>query len=311
MFFFQTGTCFTKFLLMCVQIRRFYDFVWVYGGNDTNAPLLAEMSGDHFNHTAAFPVDFDVFGDYASIFIKFQTSEEKGPITIPQYGFKATWSAPYCGKVGAGMVLTEPRGLFRDGSGDESYIPRSHCIWQIRPGYPGIRLILWKMKVRSGKDFVRVYEGEEPTPRAMIAEWSIQDHYEPNYCTKKPMYSVSVEGPVMLVEFVSADGGLFDPEMDGWEMEYTPTSRCSQRPVVLTEPRGVITDGSEVDLPYAPFTNCTWVIAPEAGLGPVTVTIEDMVTNANFDILSIYGGSDPDNLVLLEKFSGNFDMEVR
>ena len=294
-----------------MQIRRFYDFVWVYGGNDTNAPLLAEISGDDFNHTAAFPVDFDVFGDHAQILIKFKTHEEAGPRTVPQYGFRATWSAPYCGKIGPETMLTEPRAIFTDGSGEESFIPRSNCLWEIRPGYSGIRLILWKMKVRSGKDFIRVYEGDEPNPDAMLVEWSVQDYEQPNRCIKKPPYTVSATGAVMLVEFVSADGDLFDPAMDGWELEYTPTSRCSaQGPVVLTEPRGVITDGSEPDLPYAPFTNCTWVIAPAAGLGPVTVSIEDMVTNANIDILDVYAGSDPDNLSLLARYSGNYDMEV-
>lgn len=288
--------------------------MWVFGGNGTDSPLLAEISGDHFNHTAAFPTSFDVPGDDAEILVRFTSDAEKGPSNIPQYGFQMTWSAPYCGKTGPHVNLTESRATFSDGSGDESYIPDSHCRWVIRPGYTGIRLILWSMVARAGVDFIRVYSGDaEPEAANLLAEWSFSNHKEPSHCVRNPKYHVETEAAALVVEFVAGAGDPFSrgsADMAGWEMEYVPTPKCERGPVLITDPRGTLNDGSPWEMPYAPYSNCTWIIAPESGTGPVTVVIRDMMTASNQDLLYVYSGHEPMDRQLMAVFSGNYHTEV-
>jgi hypothetical protein len=120
-------------------------------------------------------------------------------------------------------------------------------------------------------------------------------------------------GDTLTVEFVSggpADDGADELSMGGWELEWMPAPACQREPVLLTEPSGVLTDGTPRTLPYAPFVDCTWRIAPGLGRGPVTLVVEDLRSHADDDILYIYAGNNNDSAHLLKRFTGLYLQDV-
>lgn len=295
------------------QVRRFFDYVRVYGGDTTDAPLLGIISGDHFNHSSTFLRRYTADGPDAALLIHFVTTDTSGPASIPQYGFQVTYSAPFCGNA-TGEALSAVRGTLTDGSGDAPFVPLSRCAWVIQPGGQGVRVVMSHMALRAGVDAVRIYEGRAVNASRMLAEWS--GTYDREDCMHEPRYSASTPGDAVTVEFVAGaapedDDGSAGELMGGWELEWMPAPSCQRGPVTLTEPTGVLTDGSQWGKTYAPFTLCTWHIAPSIGRGPVTLVIEDFRSNDHADFLFVYGGNSTEQSRLLKQFTGQYHFEVR
>jgi hypothetical protein len=173
-------------------VVRFFDFVRVYEGEDDSGPLLGTISGDHYNHSGNFPVDYATDGPNAALFLHFEVSDEVAASTIPQFGFQATFTAPYCGDV-TSAPLTDPRGTITDGSGTSPFLPKSHCTWVVSPGFAGVRVIMKTMALREGVDTVRIYDGSAVNSSRLLAEWS--GTYEGTFiCAHDPPYSVATTG---------------------------------------------------------------------------------------------------------------------
>jgi len=121
------------------------DFVRVYDGETTDAPLLGEYSGSNL------PAAVSSTGN--KMLVVFN-SNESGTAN----GWMATYKA-YMPTWCTGMQnYTEPEGSFDDGSANFQYNNNSVCMWRIQPLYAySTTLYFDYLDTEAGTDVVKVY----------------------------------------------------------------------------------------------------------------------------------------------------------
>jgi len=121
------------------------DFVRVYDGETTEAPLIGEYSGSNL------PAAISSTGN--KMLVVF-TSNESGTAN----GFMANYKA-YMPTWCAGMQnYTEPEGSFDDGSGAFQYNNNTVCMWRIQPMYAySTTLYFDYVDTEANSDVVKVY----------------------------------------------------------------------------------------------------------------------------------------------------------
>jgi len=121
------------------------DFVRVYDGETTDAPLLGEYSGSNL------PAAVSSTGN--KMLVVFN-SNESGTAN----GWMATYKA-YMPTWCTGMQnYTEPEGSFDDGSANFQYNNNSVCMWRIQPLYAySTTLYFDYLDTEAGADVVKVY----------------------------------------------------------------------------------------------------------------------------------------------------------
>jgi len=121
------------------------DFVRVYDGETTDAPLLGEYSGSNL------PAAISSTGN--KMLVVFN-SNESGTAN----GWMATYKA-YMPTWCTGMQnYTEPEGSFDDGSANFQYNNNSVCMWRIQPLYAySTTLYFDYLDTEAGADVVKVY----------------------------------------------------------------------------------------------------------------------------------------------------------
>lgn len=255
------------------------DFVYVYDGTTTNAPLLAKLSG-----SAVADSFIAVSG---AMLVRF-TSD-----SVVQ---AAGWTANYYCKqptptCGGELTFNTPTGAFADGSGDQPYVNNLNCNFRIDvAGATAIVIKFNSMDLQGGSDFVYVYEGG--------VEWGAPaGTYTANWMGD----SLVVTGQSALVKFISDFAGT----AGGWDLTYyaifTPIY-CGGETVVFTAPSGTFTDGSGADN-YANLANCTWRINPP-GANAIAVSFSDFAVEGTYDWVRVYSGPDA-NAPLVGEYSGN------
>ncbi len=139
-----------------IDLENSYDYIKVYDGNTTNAPLLASWSGN--------TIPSNVTSTGGEMLVHF-TSDH----LINKSGFDlsySTTSTPNNGIVNHGYCndITSynlPVGTFHDGSGvGADYLDSTHCYWLIQPNQADtIELTFISYDTEANYDFIRVYDG--------------------------------------------------------------------------------------------------------------------------------------------------------
>ena len=253
-----------------------YDFVRVYAGSTTSAPLLGTFSGSSLP-----PV---LTSSSGSMLIRFTTD---GSVVA------AGWSATY----GPGVppsgctneTFTAASGTVTDNSGALDYQNNMTCEKLIQPSGGGtITLTFISFATESGYDFVRVYAGST-TSAPLLGTFS---------GSSLPPVLTSSSGS-MLIRFTT-DGSVVAA---GWSATYgpgVPPSGCTNE--TFTAASGTVTDNSGA-LDYQNNMTCEKLIQPSGG-GTITLTFTSFATESGYDLVRVYAGSTT-SAPLLGTFSGS------
>jgi hypothetical protein len=133
------------------------------------------------------------------------------------------------------------------------------------------------MNTESGRDFLRVYDGEGDDKR-MLGEFS------GSYVPSNPFLPVTAVRGSATIEFTS---DAFN-NADGWEIVYRVQPFCFGN-VVLSNNTGVIDDGSGPARNYETSSDCSWLIQVPGAVF-TTLTFESFALERNFDFLKVYDG---------------------
>ncbi len=249
-----------------------YDFLKVYNGSNTAAPLLLSTSGTSLpsNVTATSGQMLVVFtSDYL---IKYP-------------GFAASYTStgtPYCS--GTTNLNTTDYGTISDGSGVNKYCNNMDCRWLIQPPQAtSVKLTFTSFKTESPStdglsiyDAVEVYDGTS-TSATLLGRFS-GSNLPP---------SITSTGGSMYIRFFS-DNSVSD---SGWSANYTSTTPnyCSGV-TTLTSSTGSFTDGSGTNN-YGNNASCKWLIQP-TGATTVSLSFSSFDTELNYDGIIVYDGAD-------------------
>lgn len=128
-----------------------YDFVRVYNGSNSSAPLIGTFSGNTIPHRLS--------ANSGKMYIEFSTDH-----SITKAGWSASYAcynnttpAPFCSN---GNILTNCTGTISDGSGSDSYVGNQDCSWLIEPpGATSVTLSFNEFNTEFDYDFVEIYNG--------------------------------------------------------------------------------------------------------------------------------------------------------
>jgi len=169
------------------------DRLYIYDGEDNNAPLLAELSGN------SIPEDIESTGN--SVFVEFITDDEN---TASGFYMNYKTNPPvWC----SGMTqLTDSTAIIEDGSGSFYYNNSSTCTWIIDPGIAdSLTLFFNYFDTEQDNDVLKIYDG---VAQVLIAE--ISGYYE-----DPPEPVTSPSGKMMLAFLTSTSIRAL-----GWEVWY-------------------------------------------------------------------------------------------
>ena len=255
-----------------------YDFVRVYGGTTTSAPLLGTFSGSSFP-----PV---LTSGAGSMLIRFTTDG-----SVVAAGWSATYTTGAPPPTGCiNETFTAASGTVTDNSGASDYQSNMTCEKLIQPSGGGtITLTFTSFATESGYDFVRVYGGTT-TSAPLLGTFS---------GSSLPPVLTSSAGS-MLIRFTT-DGSVVAA---GWSATYTtgapPPTGCINE--TFTAASGTITDNSGA-LDYQSNMACEKLIQPSGG-GTITLTFTSFATESGYDFVRVYGGTTT-SAPLLGTFSGS------
>ncbi|MFN5209330.1 MAG: CUB domain-containing protein [Bacteroidota bacterium] len=257
-----------------------YDFVTIYSGTDTTGILLGSYSGSTLPPTITVPT--------GSAYIRF-TSD----YIVNAAGFSLNYTsttAPPANFCSGNQTLTTAAGTITDGSGTSNYGNNSNCSWLIQPtGATSITINFTQFATELSNDFVSIYSGTNSSG-TLIGTYS--GAVLPS--------TINVPSGNAFVSFTS-NGSITS---GGFSFNYTsgntPVSFCSGNQI-LTASSGTITDGSGTS-DYVVNTDCSWLIQP-LGATSITLTFTAFATEATYDFVYIYNGTDTTG-TLLGTYSG-------
>jgi PKD repeat protein len=251
-----------------------YDRVWIYDGPTTNDPLLGVFSGN------SVPPEITSSG---GVLLVHFTSD----MSVTAAGWSATYSASttYCYGT---TILTTGSGSFNDGSGSQNYANFSDCYWLIQPPFATtITIGFNSFSTEPVYDKVWIYDGPSVSS-TLLGVFS---------GTTIPS-EITSSGGTMLVRFTSDATNTFA----GWSAYYTSAISYCSGTVVLTSPTGAFDDGSGNNN-YSNNSYCYWLIEPPGAVA-ITLSFVSFVTEAGYDYVEIYDGSD-NYAPLLGHFTGS------
>uniref|UniRef100_A0A673AMU3 Cubilin n=1 Tax=Sphaeramia orbicularis TaxID=375764 RepID=A0A673AMU3_9TELE len=215
-----------------------YDFVAVYDGADTSAPLLGKFCG------AALPPDLR--SGTNQLFIVFRTDASVNGI-----GWRATYSETLGPAQGCGGHLSTPMGMFGspDPNLDGRYEPRMHCTWTMEmPVNRAVNLSFSSFELEPSStcryDYVKVYDGD-----------NIHFPLVGTFCgSSAPGHYVS-SGNFLTVVFVT-DSSV---QKRGFNATYRAVPRVCGGTLNATDAVQTLTS-PYFPLAYPPFTSCLWIL---------------------------------------------------
>jgi hypothetical protein len=253
------------------------DFVYVYDGSTTSAPLLGTFSGN----TLPAPVT----SSGGVMLVRF-VSDGSGTADGFVASYTSTLNVPCYGT----QTVSGASGTITDGSGPNNYQDNADCKWIITApsGSAGIRIEFTQFRTESGYDFVTLYDGNAVNSNYIIRRFS--------GTTLPPIVTSAI--PQALVYFTT-DNSITDA---GWSLNYTAISQpYCQGTTILTAPSGTITDGSG-NSDYTNRANCRWLIQPP-GATRIELTFSSFNTESGYDFVKVYDGATT-SAPLLGSYSG-------
>ncbi len=251
-----------------------YDYVRVYDGSTTSAPLLGTFSG------SSLPPVLTSSG--GSMLIRFTTDYA---------GVTSGWSATYTTAASGGCInetFTAAAGTVTDNSGSSSYLNNMSCEKLIQPSGGGtITLTFTSFITEANYDYVRVYDGST-TSAPLLGTFSGS--------SLPPVLTSS--GGSMLIRFTTDYAGV----TSGWSATYTTAASGGCINETFTAAAGTVTDNSGSSS-YLNNMSCEKLIQPSGG-GTITLTFTSFITEANYDYVRVYDGSTT-SAPLLGTFSGS------
>jgi len=171
------------------------DFVNVYDGETTSAPLLASLVGN------SLPDPIVSSGN--KMLVTF-TSDDQGN----NPGFFASFESNQPTWCGGTTVMLEQEGEFSDGSQSFFYNNSSTCMWQIMPvGAGEVTVYFTGFDTEQGEDHVKIYDSQT---MELLADYS--GYYPPDDL----LPPVTSESGKIFFLFHSDEGG----RAQGWEAGY-------------------------------------------------------------------------------------------
>uniref|UniRef100_A0A3Q3W0B5 Cubilin n=1 Tax=Mola mola TaxID=94237 RepID=A0A3Q3W0B5_MOLML len=215
-----------------------YDFVAVYDGQDSSAPLLGKFCG------SVLPPDLRSSSNH--LFIIFRTDS-----SVDGVGWRATYSETLGPAQGCGGYLSMPMGMFGspDPNLDGLYEPRMDCLWTIEmPVNQAINLTFSSFELENiydcHYDYVKVYDGD-----------NIHFPLVGKFCGNSiPSYFVS-SGNMLTIHFVtdsSVQRRGFNATYRSMRMTCGGTLNATTSIQNLTSPF--------FPNAYPPYTSCRWIL---------------------------------------------------
>ncbi|XP_068604308.1 cubilin [Brachionichthys hirsutus] len=233
-----------------------YDYVAVYDGSDSFAPLLGKFCG------AVLPPNLR--SSTNQLFIIFKTDASVNGI-----GWRATYSQTLGPAQGCGGYISRPIGIIQspDPNQDGLYEPRMDCLWVIEmPGNQAVNLTFTSFELESHPacryDYVKVYDGDN-------LHFPLVGTFCGNFI---PSYFVS-SGNMLTVHFVT-DSSV---QRRGFNATFRTT------PLICSGTLNATTSIQTLTSPffpnaYPPHTACRWILD-----SPAQETIH--VSVQNFSLL--------------------------
>ncbi len=171
------------------------DFVNVFDGESTSAPLLGSFSGDQIPNT--------ISSSGNKMLVAFESDNQN---TMP--GFFASFESNQPSWCSGTTVKLEQQGEFSDGSHNFFYNNSSTCMWQIMPiGANTVTVYFTSFNIEAGQDHVKIYDTQT---MELLADYS---GYYPPDAPPPPLTSES--GKIFFL-FHSDESG----RGQGWEAGY-------------------------------------------------------------------------------------------
>ena len=230
------------------------DFVSVYDGINSSAPLLGTYSGN------TVPSSINSSGN--SLFVEFTSNGF----------FELTgWEASYVStnvQCFSNRSVTNYSGNIDDGSGSINYQDNLGCSWLIEPPLAtSITATFNTFNVSNLGDTLFIYDGNSSASPRLAA-----------YTGAVVPAAVTSTGNQMFVEFIT-DGSTNNT---GWDFDYTTTVSVSCAGTTnLTAPSATFDDGSFLSGNYDNNLSCEWLIQPTGS--PATISFNlNRISLANF-----------------------------
>ncbi|XP_059183305.1 cubilin [Centropristis striata] len=215
-----------------------YDYVAVYDGQDTLAPLLGKFCG------AVLPPNLRSTTN--QLFIVFRTDA-----SVSGVGWRAVYSETLGPAQGCGGYLSMPMGMLGspDPNLDGRYEPNMDCMWTIEmPVNKAINLTFTSFELESSStcryDYVKVYDGDN-------INFPLVGAYCGNFI---PSYFVS-SGNFLTVHFVT-DNSV---HRRGFNATYRSVPLVCGGTVNATTSVQTLTSPSFPST-YPPYTSCRWIL---------------------------------------------------
>lgn len=262
-----------------------YDGVIVYDGESVNDPVLLNWSGTNL------PPAVTSTGD--KMLVVF-TSDA----TITQGGFDANYTITGGNNYCSSTIVTDDFTVIEDGSGNSNYYDNTLCTWLIQPpNAQGIDLYFNAFDLENASsdgqiiyDAVEIYDGVDDSAPLLAT-----------YFGSSIPPVTSSTGGAMFIKFYSDASVNFG----GWEAYFvTQTQNYCQgnTDVPVSFSTGTIEDGSNTNN-YGNGSECTWKLQSGSS-EQIRLTFTEFDTEANFDFVIVYDGSD-DTAPVLGSYSGS------
>jgi Zn-dependent metalloprotease len=143
---------FTEFdLELPAEDGTMYDYIEVFNGTNSSAPLLGKFSGGNLPPT--------ITSTGGSMFVRFTTD-----FSVTRPGWSAYYYCTTNNYCSGNTVLTSSSGTFSDGSGANQYGNNAECSWLIQPtNAQSITLTFTAFDTEDNYDGVIVYDGSDET----------------------------------------------------------------------------------------------------------------------------------------------------
>ncbi len=254
---------------LAFDIEQDFDFVRVYDGTTTDAPLLGTFSG-----IALPPVITSSGGALLIHFISDYVTSATGWYAV--YNSSNSVSSGPCDGL---KTFTGPSGTISDGSEGANYSNDQHCQFLLQPaGVSKISISFTSFETEVTHDYVKIYDGAS-TAAPLLGTYS---------GINLPPGIVS-SGPSLFIEFVTDNAVT----KKGWSLNYTSIvssneSLCSGLRSYVT-PTGTLADGSGI-YNYSNNMDCRFLIQPP-GASSVSLHFTAFNTESGYDFVRVYNGS--------------------
>jgi hypothetical protein len=262
------------------------DFVYVYNGTTTSAPLLGTYSGnrDAFSVTANNPE--------GALTIRFVSD---GSITYTGWQAEVSCVEPLIYTAISNGSITTCSTVLGSPNYGESYASNSDFTQTIIPADAGkmVEISFLDFKTESSYDFVKIYDGRS-TSSPLLATYA---------GTTLPGKVVAQNAEGILTITFTSDNNY---ELSGWLAEV----KCVDRMPTVEITNGSLTTCNTIisspryPLNYANNTNIIQTLVPATQNSKVMLTFRDFILENNYDFLYVYDGSNTD-APLIGQYTGN------